>query len=169
VKQHEQGASTDDSSECVWDVDCHPTHDMCNRANKCVDEPGCTVRFYESDNYSDFLATYGPFKKSHERGVGGGEGYALPGNPPLPVHVEHYVHSIKLSGACKKILLWDYDDYTCLEMDGGYVQNKPYFQEGADKKPGEDWGIPNLPYDLGEDVCGFTVWMHSYEEIEAAR
>jgi len=169
AEQQEQGASTVDF-ECVWDLDCQSKHlDSCNLENQCVDEPSCTVRFYKNDDYDGYLATYGPFKKSQERGVGGGGGYPLPGNPPLPVHVEDDVSSITLSGACKKILLWDYDDTPCRETDGGYVQNKPYFQEGMGKKPGQDWGIPDIPSDLDNDVCGFTVWMNSYEEIDAER
>jgi len=151
--------------ECVWDLDCTSGGKQLCRNSKCVEEPGCKVTFHRDTMYQGFLNTYGPFRKTDERG--GNKGYLF---REITATTRDEVSSVSLTGACKKIKMLDFDSpntwTSCQETESGSIQNVVYEQEGtALKKPGEEWGMPDLPHDIDDDTCGFVVWTHSWEEL----
>eukprot|EP00928_Gymnodinium_smaydae_P096513 TRINITY_DN8543_c1_g4_i1.p1 TRINITY_DN8543_c1_g4~~TRINITY_DN8543_c1_g4_i1.p1 ORF type:complete len:1789 (+),score=267.48 TRINITY_DN8543_c1_g4_i1:101-5467(+) len=141
---------------CVWDLDCD--NDLKCFDGSCGEDPECEVKFKDDDGTTLGQWTY---KKSEEGGEGVGHL-----EMPLGNGVKNKVTKVWLSGACEKIKLFDDDASTCSEIEAsGDSQHVTKYQTTV----GSSWSIKldraNDLWDLKKDVCGFRVWVRSYDEM----
>eukprot|EP00928_Gymnodinium_smaydae_P062110 TRINITY_DN4603_c0_g2_i3.p1 TRINITY_DN4603_c0_g2~~TRINITY_DN4603_c0_g2_i3.p1 ORF type:complete len:1836 (+),score=264.92 TRINITY_DN4603_c0_g2_i3:75-5582(+) len=138
--------------ECVWHSDCK-WGEQCKN-NKCEKEPVCEVELYDGDN--ERLIGF-EYRLKDEATQGTGFEKLL--------KEEYLIKNVKffmLSGACKKIKLYDDDtEAGCSGLSSSDHMERIQMEECL----GREWKV-SLGFDLRYDTCGFNVWVHDSEDIK---
>jgi len=128
-----------EQKQCLWDLDCLPNN-VCSEG-ACMREPGCSMVFYSKADYGGSQTTYGPYFFSE-----------TPMGRFVDTPNDKHVDSVKISDGCAEVILMDADSGGCKEnRDDNLVLNN---------RASNGWrGIPNLPEDLQNDICGFKAYI----------
>jgi len=134
--------------ECLWDMDCLPRH-ACTEG-VCIKEPDCTVYVYKDFHHKGEANEYGPYWYND---APQGRLVSLDGVK---------INSVKASGGCEEVVLFDEDSCKDDRADNGVISNRDH---------NEYKGISVLHRDLRNDVCKMKVlpkkyWAHEEEQEE---
>merc|ERR1712127_599114 len=118
--------------ECMWDIDCL-THQICIEGT-CAKEPDCIVTAFSGSGASGSARPFGPF-------------YYTETPQGRIVDVGGDIKSVKISGGCEEVVLFDQDKCKDNYVDNGVMENR---------NTNDEQNV-NLRSDLRNDVCRMKV------------
>jgi len=130
--------SKGDKPECLWDMDCLPHH-VCTE-DACQPEPECTIWVYPYAFLNGEPRKFGPYYFGE---APQGRLVSLGGD----------ISSVKVSGGCDEVVLFDQDSCKDNNKDNQVVENRDTNEEKVLKEVGSD---------LRNDVCKMKVMPKKY-------